>query len=177
MTYLQLYATQYTFCVPSIGSPPAPLGACMDFPTLHEQQQWWNQWIATYRTEQIGIDSQRQAQEVLRWTERIRGALQRPLDIIGVGCGSGWLCELLAGYGTVTGTDLADAAIARARERRGDIRYIAGDIMALDLPLQSFDLVVSLEVLSHVADQPAFVAKLASLLRPGGVLIIANQNR
>lgn len=41
----------------------------------------------------------------------------------------------------------------------------------------AFDVVVTLEVLSHIADQPAFVAKLAELLRPGGYLIMATQNR
>jgi hypothetical protein len=32
-------------------------------------------------------------------------------------------------------------------------------------------------VLSHVADQPAFMRKIAGLLRPGGHFIIATQNR
>lgn len=34
-----------------------------------------------------------------------------------------------------------------------------------------------LEVLSHVADQLAFLAKIADLLRPGDYLILATQNR
>jgi 2-polyprenyl-3-methyl-5-hydroxy-6-metoxy-1,4-benzoquinol methylase len=38
-------------------------------------------------------------------------------------------------------------------------------------------VVVTLEVLSHVADQPAFIRKLASHLRPGGHLMMATQNR
>jgi SAM-dependent methyltransferase len=40
-----------------------------------------------------------------------------------------------------------------------------------------FDVVVTLEMLSHVLDQRAFIGKLASHLRPGGHLMLATQNR
>ena len=49
--------------------------------------------------------------------------------------------------------------------------------MSLDFPMEAYDVVVTLEVLSHVADQAAFIGKLASLLRPGGHLMLATQNR
>jgi 2-polyprenyl-3-methyl-5-hydroxy-6-metoxy-1,4-benzoquinol methylase len=35
---------------------------------------------------------------------------------------------------------------------------------------------VSIDTLSHFVDQPAFVARIASLLKPGGALIIGTQN-
>lgn len=49
--------------------------------------------------------------------------------------------------------------------------------MALDFGARKFDAAVSLEVLSHVADQPAFLHRVAGMLKPGGHLIIATQNR
>ena len=49
--------------------------------------------------------------------------------------------------------------------------------MELELGANSFDVVVTLEVLSHVADQRAFIRKLARHLRPGGHLMLATQNR
>jgi 2-polyprenyl-3-methyl-5-hydroxy-6-metoxy-1,4-benzoquinol methylase len=58
-----------------------------------------------------------------------------------------------------------------------DVTFVAGDFMALDFPAERFDVVITLEVLSHVADQEAFVDKLARLLKPGGLLILATQNR
>jgi SAM-dependent methyltransferase len=42
---------------------------------------------------------------------------------------------------------------------------------------ERFDVVVSLEVLSHVEDQRAFVTKLHRLLKPGGHLLLSTQNR
>ena len=49
--------------------------------------------------------------------------------------------------------------------------------MTLDLELEGFDVIVSLEVLAHVDDKRAFVSRMASLLRPGGMLMLATQNR
>jgi 2-polyprenyl-3-methyl-5-hydroxy-6-metoxy-1,4-benzoquinol methylase len=49
--------------------------------------------------------------------------------------------------------------------------------MALDFGRATQDVAISLEVLSHVADQPAFLRKIASLLKPGGYLMLATQNR
>ncbi|RXZ64967.1 bifunctional 2-polyprenyl-6-hydroxyphenol methylase/3-demethylubiquinol 3-O-methyltransferase UbiG [Pelagerythrobacter rhizovicinus] len=97
-----------------------------------------------------------------------------------VGCGAGLLCEPLARLGAdVTGVDAAPentAAAAQHAEGVGlDIRYIAGEIAALDIG--TFDLVTCMEVIEHVADQHAFVAALADRLAPGGLLILSTPNR
>jgi 2-polyprenyl-3-methyl-5-hydroxy-6-metoxy-1,4-benzoquinol methylase len=46
----------------------------------------------------------------------------------------------------------------------------------VQLPQGAFDVVVCLEVLSHVADQSAFITRVARLLRPGGLFMLATQN-
>jgi ubiquinone/menaquinone biosynthesis C-methylase UbiE len=58
-----------------------------------------------------------------------------------------------------------------------NVGFVAGDFMTLDFPESAYDVIVSLEVLAHVADQDAFVAKLFRMLRPGGTLMLATQNR
>ncbi|MEX2518322.1 MAG: bifunctional 2-polyprenyl-6-hydroxyphenol methylase/3-demethylubiquinol 3-O-methyltransferase UbiG, partial [Paracoccaceae bacterium] len=40
-----------------------------------------------------------------------------------------------------------------------------------------FDVVLALEIVEHVADIPAFLGALATLLRPGGMLILSTLNR
>lgn len=149
----------------------------MSIPPMSTQVRWWNDWLTSYRETEIGDVSEDQARQVLEWVTEIHAEGGRPLDIIDVGCGGGWLCSRLARFGRITGTDLADEVVARAAERDPDIRYVAGDFMELDFGTELYDVVITLEVLSHVADQPAFCRKLASLLRPGGALIVANQNR
>ena len=97
-----------------------------------------------------------------------------------VGCGAGLLCEPLARLGAdVTGVDAAPENVAAAAihaDRSGlDIRYMAGEIGALDIG--QFDLVTALEVIEHVADKRAFVGELASRLAPGGLMVLSTPNR
>jgi 2-polyprenyl-3-methyl-5-hydroxy-6-metoxy-1,4-benzoquinol methylase len=57
------------------------------------------------------------------------------------------------------------------------VKFIPGDFMSLDFDPEAYDVLICLEVLSHVADQPSFIKKMASLLKPGGYLMLATQNR
>jgi len=100
--------------------------------------------------------------------------------VLDVGCGAGLLCEPLARLGgQVTGVDAAPeniaAAAAHAQGSTLDVRYIAGEVGALDLG--TFDLVASMEVIEHVADKRAFVAALAARVAPGGLLVLSTPNR
>jgi SAM-dependent methyltransferase len=142
--------------------------------SLRLQQQFWNRWNADKRENGVGKVSLEQTDVVLSWLKQIG---KRDLDIIDVGCGAGWLCPHLTEFGRVTGTDLSDEVVGRAAARFPDVNYVAGDFMALEFGQGNFDVVVSLEVLSHVADQPAFIEKISSLLRPGGYFIIGTPNK
>ncbi len=136
-----------------------------------EERDFWNEWNATHRESTQGDVSLRQAEVVNDWL-----AGHSHLSILDAGCGTGWLCERLQPFGAVTGTDLADEVVEQARQRVPKARFVAGDIMTVDVG-RGFDVVTSLEVLSHVADQPAFMRRMFELIRPGGQLILATQNR
>jgi 2-polyprenyl-3-methyl-5-hydroxy-6-metoxy-1,4-benzoquinol methylase len=140
---------------------------------LADQRKMWNRWNSQYRERAQGEVSARQAETVVAWLRRLK---REDLNIIDVGCGTGWISPHLARFGRVTGTDLADEVISRARQRYPDVRFIDGDFMVLHLPEASFDVAVCLEVLSHIADQPAFIARVARLLCPAGLLMLATQN-
>ncbi|MBO9714458.1 bifunctional 2-polyprenyl-6-hydroxyphenol methylase/3-demethylubiquinol 3-O-methyltransferase UbiG [Sphingomonas sp.] len=97
-----------------------------------------------------------------------------------VGCGAGLLTEPLARLGArATGVDAAPenigAAQAHAEAVGLDIEYIAGGVESLGE--RRFDLVVSMEVVEHVADVPAFLAGLAGALAEGGLMILSTPNR
>lgn len=109
--------------------------------------------------------------------ERRPLAGKRALD---VGCGAGLLTEPLARLGAeVTGIDAAPESIAVATahaEGQGlAIGYRAGELSQLEG--ERFDLVTSMEVIEHVSDPAAFVAGLAALLAPGGLLVVSTPNR
>lgn len=110
---------------------------------------------------------------------------RRPLAgkrVLDVGCGAGLLTEPLARLGAqVTGLDAAPENIAAAKmhaEGQGlAIDYRVGEVSALVAEGRRFDLVTSMEVIEHVADQAAFVAVLAAALATGGLLIVSTPNR
>lgn len=142
--------------------------------TLDQQRAAWNAWNAQAREQRLHETCRRQAYEVERWLDA-RGI--RNADVLDAGCGTGWMSERLMRYGRVTGIDIADEVVERARARVPQVRFVTGDLAADALEGERFDAIVSLEVLSHVPDQRRFVGKLARLLRPGGTLVIATQNR
>ncbi|MGD9695718.1 MAG: class I SAM-dependent methyltransferase [Thermoleophilia bacterium] len=135
----------------------------------------WNAWNTSAGARQddggVGIVAEDEARHVMAWLGGRRG-----LRILDAGCGTGWMSARLATAGDVVGTDLADEVIEQARRRLPQARFVAGDIMDVDVG-GDFDVVVSLEVLSHVADQQAFIQRLHDVLRPGGELMLATQNR
>jgi 2-polyprenyl-6-hydroxyphenyl methylase/3-demethylubiquinone-9 3-methyltransferase len=104
------------------------------------------------------------------------------LRLLDAGCGAGLAAEAFARRGAaVTGIDAAAEAIAAARlhaEQAGlaiDYRIAAPEDLAAEGA--SFDVVIALEVIEHVADRAAFLAALAALTRPGGLLFLSTLNR
>jgi 2-polyprenyl-6-hydroxyphenyl methylase/3-demethylubiquinone-9 3-methyltransferase len=108
---------------------------------------------------------------------------RRPLagkTALDVGCGAGLLSEPLVRIGAaVTGIDAAPENIAVAKAHADgqglSIDYRACGIEAL--AGERFDLVVSMEVVEHVADPAGFVAGLAGALADDGLLILSTPNR
>jgi ubiquinone/menaquinone biosynthesis C-methylase UbiE len=103
-----------------------------------------------------------------------------PRDLLDIGTGTGRILEILAPHvGQALGIDQSREMLALARvalERAGheNARVRLGDMYQLALPDASFDAVVIHQVL-HYADRPAAViAEAARVLRPGGVLVLAD---
>jgi 2-polyprenyl-3-methyl-5-hydroxy-6-metoxy-1,4-benzoquinol methylase len=140
--------------------------------SIDVQERFWNGWNVVRETRLVDV-SEEQSKVILGWMSALR---RTDLSILEVGCGAGWMSERLQQFGSVTATDLAREVIARARTRLPKVRFLAGDFMALSFPRESYDVVVSLEVLPHVGDQAAFIGKIAVLLRPGGILMLGTQN-
>jgi SAM-dependent methyltransferase len=100
-----------------------------------------------------------------------RGA-ERVLD---VGCGDGILSAQLAKAGVrhVMGLDL-DAGVldrARARHSRAAVEWVFGDVFQVSFEDGAFDAVVSVAALHHM-DAERGLTRLASLVRPGGVVAV-----
>lgn len=141
---------------------------------LDDQARAWSAWNAASReNRQLNVASSRQGALVEDW---VRALGRKDLRILDAGCGVGWMSQRLAQFGHVTGVDFAADVVERAKVRVPGAEFLAGDLMSVPL-VGKFDVIVMLEVLSHVADQPSLIERLASLLTPGGHLMIATQNR
>jgi 2-polyprenyl-6-hydroxyphenyl methylase/3-demethylubiquinone-9 3-methyltransferase len=104
------------------------------------------------------------------------------LTLLDVGCGAGLASEAFARMGAaVTGLDAAGEALGAARAHAAagglDIAYRDGAPEDLAAEGATFDAVVALEVIEHVEDRAAFLAALAALAKPGGLVFLSTLNR
>ncbi len=109
----------------------------------------------------------------------------RPLEglrILDIGCGGGLLCEPVARMGAeVIGADASEKNIGIAKahaEGSGvPVDYRAVTAEALAEAGETFDVVLNMEVVEHVADVDFFLTTCASMVRPGGMMFVATINR
>jgi ubiquinone/menaquinone biosynthesis C-methylase UbiE len=100
-------------------------------------------------------------------------------DVLEVGCGRGggsaFLFERFAPR-SMTGVDLAHIAIERCRRQYGrpGLTFLAADAQQLPFPDESFDTIVNVESSHCYPDMAAFLAEVRRVLRPGGVLLLAD---
>ncbi|MDZ4361984.1 bifunctional 2-polyprenyl-6-hydroxyphenol methylase/3-demethylubiquinol 3-O-methyltransferase UbiG [Brevundimonas sp.] len=105
------------------------------------------------------------------------------LTLLDIGCGGGLIAEPMRRMGfAVTAVDAAPENIGTARahaDQSGlDIAYRAATVEQLEAEGASpFDVVLTLEVIEHVADPAAFIRACSRLVAPGGILIVATLNR
>ncbi|GAB4127264.1 MAG: bifunctional 2-polyprenyl-6-hydroxyphenol methylase/3-demethylubiquinol 3-O-methyltransferase UbiG [Rhodothalassiaceae bacterium] len=111
--------------------------------------------------------------------------VRRPLaglKALDIGCGGGLVSEPLARMGAdVLGIDVSDETIAAARchaEDVGlDIAYRNATAETLVAEGASFDIVLGLEVIEHVADPALFLASARRLVAPRGQFFFSTLNR
>ena len=103
---------------------------------------------------------------------RVEALLGRPPRALDVGCGSGVFLDLARRRGwRVEGVELS-AGHARAVGERLGIPVHAGDFLDAPLPRASFDAVSMWDLLEHVNDPRAVLARARELLTADGRLVI-----
>ncbi|MFC5387195.1 bifunctional 2-polyprenyl-6-hydroxyphenol methylase/3-demethylubiquinol 3-O-methyltransferase UbiG [Aquamicrobium segne] len=104
------------------------------------------------------------------------------LRILDIGCGGGLLCEPMARLGAeIVGADASatniEVAKLHAAEQGLSIDYRATTAEALAEAGETFDIVLNMEVVEHVADIGLFIDKCSEMVRPGGIMFVATINR
>lgn len=109
----------------------------------------------------------------------------RPLSglrLLDIGCGGGLLAEPMTRLGAhLVGADAAlrniGVAAMHAEQSGLNIDYRHTTAEALVAAGESFDVILCMEVVEHVADLGSFLGSSGSMLRPGGLLVAATLNR
>ncbi|MEH1820722.1 MAG: methyltransferase domain-containing protein [Nostoc sp.] len=102
--------------------------------------------------------------------------------VLDVGCGIGGSSRILArDYGfAVTGITISPQQVKRAQEltpKGLNVQFAVDDAMALSFPDASFDVVWSIEAGPHMPDKTVFARELMRVLKPGGILVVADWNQ
>lgn len=118
--------------------------------------------------------------EMVRWGKL--DTLPRGTTVLDVGCGIGGSSRILAReYGfEVTGITISPQQVARATELTPEgvtAKFAVDDAMALSFPDASFDVVWSIEAGPHMPDKAVFARELLRVLKPGGILVVADWNQ
>jgi MPBQ/MSBQ methyltransferase len=118
--------------------------------------------------------------EMVRW-----GGLDKlpsGTTVLDVGCGIGGSSRILGrDYGfAVTGITISPQQVQRAQAltpKELSVQFRVDDAMALSYPDASFDVVWSIEAGPHMPDKAVFAKELMRVLKPGGVLVVADWNQ
>lgn len=124
-------------------------------------------------------------------TSQIAAEFDRDLDapepfeglrLLDIGCGGGLLSEPMARLGAaVLGADAAagNIPVAQLHAQRSGLEIDYRNTTAEDLAAagESFDVVLNMEVVEHVADPLGYLTACRQLLKPGGLHICSTINR
>jgi SAM-dependent methyltransferase len=97
----------------------------------------------------------------------------KPLQILEVGCGNGWLASQLAKNtsGQVVGIDINKAELSQAARVFKDVsnlRFISGDIRFTQLGSDSFDIIIFAASIQYFSSLKEVIGSAFQYLRPGG---------
>jgi SAM-dependent methyltransferase len=145
-----------------------------------EQDPWVREYVSGYVESQSGESILR---AYLRLLE-LGGCSPEGIDILDAGCGLGLglVAYGLRGARRLRGVDALPELVRLSRvylpllPNEIDLEICHADARETGFPDRSFDVVISVEAVSHMVDVDGFLAEAARVLRPAGRLIISDGN-
>ncbi|MBI3942356.1 MAG: class I SAM-dependent methyltransferase [Chloroflexi bacterium] len=94
--------------------------------------------------------------------------------VLDIGCGAGVpIAHTLAQRFQVTGIDISEEQIRRARRNVPEATFLHGDVMSMTFPPASFDAAVAFYSIFHLPreEHPELLRRIHGWLKPGGYLL------
>jgi ubiquinone/menaquinone biosynthesis C-methylase UbiE len=99
-----------------------------------------------------------------------------PGRLLDIGCATGDFLAAMKAYGwAVTGVE-PNPSIAEYARKKHELEIHTGTVETAKLGNQSFDVVTFWDVFEHVLDPRATLEKIQTVIKPGGLLVIATPN-
>jgi 2-polyprenyl-3-methyl-5-hydroxy-6-metoxy-1,4-benzoquinol methylase len=104
-----------------------------------------------------------------------------PLEILDLGCGRGWLTNLLSGYGVASGIEPVIPVVEYAKKIFPHVEFLSGTTKKIlkQNNFKKYDLIVSSEVIEHIHDdkKDGFVKDIKKLLKDNGFVILTTPRK
>jgi ubiquinone/menaquinone biosynthesis C-methylase UbiE len=97
---------------------------------------------------------------------------ETPWQILDAGCGTGAIARRLQQFGRVSAIDLSNLALQFSKRRDLSGNLGQASVTALPLVADTFDLVVSMDVICSAPDDGQALAEFYRVLKPGGILMM-----
>lgn len=138
-----------------------------------QEATWWDEWLAANRATHSDY-SDRLISKVIDTIQELKLS---NIDLLEIGCGTGLFADRIQNRcSRYLGLDISPAAIALARDRVAPLNFEVADFVTYDVEDHTFDLVVVIDTMAYITDQPAAARKIFRALRPGGVAVLTTVN-
>jgi SAM-dependent methyltransferase len=136
----------------------------------------WNRVSRIYRSEEAVTDVFGHAHlDYQDWLEPVLRSIAHGSEVLDLGCGCGVpAARILARRFRVTGVDISDVQVRRARQIVPQAKFVRRDMTEVDFPEESFGAVVCLYAIIHVPleEQRPLLTRVFRWLAPGGLFLL-----
>lgn len=138
-----------------------------------------------YKPHEINKDEQRRWEHILRYLMYAKGYYNASgnnhVSILDIGCGRGWMTNLLSQHGKVKGIEPVPPVVEFANKIFPDLEILNAysDDLVDAGEQQQYDVIASSEVIEHVPDdmKDNFVKNISILLKDKGFAIITTPRK
>lgn len=143
-------------------------------PSIKEQIDFYNNYwsglkpFSSYKLQRIEV--------ILKHLRKLKKN-RKDTKILDFGCGDGRSVAIWNLFGTASGFDLSEEAMKVAKEIFPLFEFDSGDACNASIDSESFNVIITQEVIEHIIDQQKFIEECSRLLTTDGIMILTTPNK